>query len=94
MPFRMRSRSNEQASVGKFEVPNWDKASQDKVRDALNALAPLRGGDTGAMFGTRSEVDPVAHLIGTAIGWGANLRYAAVYDPTIRKTTTARPCTN
>ena len=70
-----------QASVGKFEVPNWDQASQDKVRDALNALAPLRGDDTGAMFGTRSEVDPVAHLIGTAIGWGGNPRYAALYAP-------------
>ncbi|MFH1345675.1 MAG: DUF1254 domain-containing protein [Pseudomonadota bacterium] len=70
----------DQAAVGKFEAPNWDKASQDKVRDALNALAPLRGDDAGAMFGTRAEVDPVAHLIGTAIGWGGNPRYAAVYD--------------
>ena len=37
------------------------------------------------MFGTRSEVDPVAHLIGTAIGWGGNPRYAAVYDSTYPK---------
>ena len=37
------------------------------------------------MFGTRSEVDPVAHLIGTAIGWGGNPRYAAVYDPAYPK---------
>ena len=84
----------EQASIGKFEVPNWDKASQDKVRAALNALAPLRGGDTGVMFGTRSEVDPVAHLIGTATGWGGNPRYAAVYDPLIRRTIAARPFTS
>jgi hypothetical protein len=70
----------EQASVGKFEVPDWDPVSQGKVRDALNALAPLREGDEGAMFGTRAEVDPVAHLIGTAIGWGGNPDYAAVYD--------------
>ena len=49
----------EQASIGKFEVPNWDQASLTKVREALNALGPLREGDTGAMFGTRSEVDPV-----------------------------------
>jgi hypothetical protein len=75
----------ELTSVGKFEVPNWDKESQDKVRNALNALAPLRGDDTGAMFGNRSEVDPVAHLIGTAIGWGGNPRYAAVYDPAYPK---------
>jgi hypothetical protein len=75
----------EQASIGKFDVANWDPVSQAKVRDALNALAPLREGDTGAMFGTRSEVDPVAHLIGTAIGWGGNPPYAAVYDSTYPK---------
>ena len=70
----------EQARVGKFEVQNWDKASQDKVRNALNALAPLRGDDPGAMFGTRAEVDPVAHLIGTAIGWGGNPKHAVIYN--------------
>lgn len=31
------------------------------------------------MFGTRQVVDPVAHLIGTATGWGGNPRDAAVY---------------
>jgi hypothetical protein len=70
----------EQAGAGKFEVPDWNPESQAKVRNALNALAPLRGNDMSAMFGTRSEVDPVAHLIGTAIGWGGNPRYAAIYD--------------
>jgi hypothetical protein len=68
-----------QASPGTFRVPNWDLASQAKVRDALNVLATMRGDATGAMFGTRSEVDPVAHLIGTAIGWGGNPRSAAIY---------------
>jgi hypothetical protein len=69
----------EQAAIGKFEVPSWDAASQDKVRDALSALAAVRGSDTSAMFGSKSEVDPVAHLIGTAIGWGGNPRSAAIY---------------
>jgi para-nitrobenzyl esterase len=69
----------EQAAIGKFEVPSWDTASQDKVRDALSALATVRGNDTGAMFGSRSEVDPIAHLIGTAVGWGGNPRSAAIY---------------
>jgi para-nitrobenzyl esterase len=69
----------EQASVGKFEIPNWDPQSQAMVRNALNALAPLRGSDTRVLFGTKSEVDPVAHLIGTAIGWGGNPPYAATY---------------
>ena len=69
----------EQASRGTFEVPNWDQASQDKVRNALNVLATLRGSDMGAMFGSTSEVDPIAHLIGTAVGWGGNPRSAAIY---------------
>jgi para-nitrobenzyl esterase len=69
----------EQASAGKFEAPKWDAASQTKVREALNALAPLRGSGTSDMFGAKGQVDPVSHLIGTAIGWGGNPRQAAVY---------------
>ena len=37
MRFRTRSRSS-QKGAGKFEVPNWDHASQKKVRDALLVL--------------------------------------------------------
>jgi hypothetical protein len=70
----------EQAAIGSFEVPNWDKVSRDNVRSALNALAPLRGGDGAkAVFGAKGEVDPVAHLIGTAIAWGGNPGAAAIY---------------
>ena len=50
---------------GKFEVPNWDQASQKKVRDALLVLATTLSDFTGA-FGTKEEVDPVLHLIGAA----------------------------
>lgn len=69
----------DQTATGTFEVPNWDPASQAKVRDALSVLGSLRGSDTGQMFGTRNEVDPIDHLIGTAIGWGGNPPNAAVY---------------
>jgi hypothetical protein len=31
------------------------------------------------MFGPRDEVDPVRHLIGTAVGWGGNPESAALY---------------
>jgi hypothetical protein len=58
-----------QASPGRFEIPNWDSVSQKKVRDlllALNATLP----DLKRAFGTRTQVDPVRHLIGTASGWG------------------------
>jgi hypothetical protein len=68
----------EQASAGRFEVPNWDKASRDKARDALSALGALGG--TVNRFGTKDEVDPFDHLIGTAIGWGGNPRSAADYQ--------------
>jgi para-nitrobenzyl esterase len=68
----------EQAAAGKFEVPAWDKASQDKARTALEALGSLGG--TVDRFGKKSEVDPFDHLIGTAIGWGGNPRSAADYQ--------------
>jgi hypothetical protein len=69
-----------QARIGSFEVPNWDAASQDKVRDALAVLGSVRASTAGAMFGRKEEVDPIDHLIGTAIGWGGNPNYAAIYN--------------
>ena len=63
---------------GKFEVPDWDKASQKKVRDALIALGRSMPDYTGA-FGTKEQVNPVRHLIGTAIGWGGNPESVARY---------------
>jgi hypothetical protein len=62
---------------GKFEVPNWDHTSLLKVREALITL----GGSISSvgMFGARGEVDPVKHLIGTAVGWGGNPDKDAVY---------------
>jgi hypothetical protein len=63
---------------GHFEVPNWDQASQKKVRDALLVLGATVP-DTRRMFGTRREVDPVRHLIGTAMGWGGNPEKDAFY---------------
>lgn len=59
------------AGPGKFEVPQWDKESQDKVRKALIALNETLSDFTKA-FGKKEEVDPVKHLIGTAAGWGGN----------------------
>ncbi|MBJ6135760.1 DUF1254 domain-containing protein [Ochrobactrum sp. Q0168] len=68
----------EQASQGELILPNWDKTSQDKVRNALKVLgSTLQNSDR--MFGSRSDVDPVHYLIGSAIGWGGNPRSAAIY---------------
>jgi hypothetical protein len=68
----------EQASRGKFEIPNWDQKSQKGVRDALLVLNNYTGGFAHA-FGTKDEVDPVRHLIGTAAGWGGNPDKDATY---------------
>lgn len=63
---------------GKFEVPEWDAASQKKVRDALLVLASTKTGFQKA-FGTKEQVDPINHLIGTAAGWGGNPDKDATY---------------
>jgi len=68
----------EQRNMGRFEIPNWDQASQDRVRESLESLGSL-GLDTTGMFGTKSEIHPISHLIGTAVGWGGNPPSAAVY---------------
>jgi hypothetical protein len=68
----------EQKSSGKYEVPNFDPVSQTKVRDALLVLGTTIP-DTKRMFGSRSEVDPVRHLIGSAILWGGLPEKDALY---------------
>ena len=68
----------QQRSAGKFETPNWDQVSQKKIREALltmNATLP----DLKRAFGSRFQVDPVRHLIGTAAAWGGNPDKDAVY---------------
>lgn len=69
--------SIDQASPGMLEFPDWDETSRAAIRNGLNALAPYQG--AARAFGGPDEVDPVAHLFGTAIGWGANPPEAAVY---------------
>jgi hypothetical protein len=63
---------------GLWDVPAWDTTSQKKVRDALLSLAETIP-DTRRMFGTREQVDPIRHLIGTAMGWGGNPETEALY---------------
>jgi len=67
-----------QASAGKIELPNWDLASQKKVRDALLVLGSTIP-DYAHAFGTKAQVDPVRHLIGTAAAWGGNPDKDATY---------------
>jgi hypothetical protein len=67
-----------QNSTGGFVVPSWDLASQKKVRDALLILASTLP-DANHMFGAKSQVDPVRHLIGAASAWGGNPDQEATY---------------
>jgi hypothetical protein len=67
-----------QKATGKFEAPNWDPASQKKVRDALLVLGSTIP-DFKRAFGTKAEVDPIRHLIGTAAAWGGNPDKDATY---------------
>ena len=67
-----------QKATGKFEAPNWDPDSQKKVRDALLVLGSTIP-DFKRAFGTKAEVDPIRHLIGTAAAWGGNPDKDATY---------------
>ncbi|MBN9179969.1 DUF1214 domain-containing protein [Microbacterium sp.] len=61
-----------------FTMPDYDLDSLDETRSALLVLARnLTGFDR--MFGTRDEVEPVRHLIGTAAGWGGLPTSEAIY---------------
>ncbi len=68
----------EQNSPGIFVIPDWDAQSRDKTRSLLLGLAGLLP-DTRGMFGARGHVDPVRHLIGSAMGWGGNPESEALY---------------
>jgi hypothetical protein len=70
-----------QERPGTFEIPNWDEASLKKVQAALLQLGTTVS-DTRRMFGANEdEVDPVKHLIGSALVWGGNPEKDALYLP-------------
>ncbi|MFV7771607.1 DUF1214 domain-containing protein [Shewanella marisflavi] len=68
-----------QMTSGSFDVPDWDEVSLTNIRETINVLAATRGSAKG-MFGSKGEVDPVSHLLGTAYGWGGNPEKAAFYE--------------
>src|SRR5215468_11106602 len=70
-----------QERPGTFEIPNWDQASLKKVQAALLQLGTTVS-DTRRMFGANeNEVDPVRHLIGSALLWGGLPEKDALYLP-------------
>ncbi|MNZ65772.1 hypothetical protein D3C78_839720 [compost metagenome] len=67
-----------QKAPGSLELPQWDAASQKKVRDALLVLSSTIP-DFKKAFGTRDTVDPIRHLLGSASAWGGNPDKDATY---------------
>jgi hypothetical protein len=67
-----------QKTSGSFDIPKWDKASQDKVRDGIMMMSTNLSGIDNA-FGTRQQVNPIMFLIGSALGWGGNPDKEAKY---------------
>jgi hypothetical protein len=63
---------------GPFEAPNWDTDQLTVARKALSDLSTL-GFDSSYAFGSKEEVRPIDHLVGTAAGWGGMPRTAAFY---------------
>jgi len=68
----------EQADIGKFEVPNWNKEEVEKMRATINVVAATVT-DAGKMFGKKEDLDPVYWLLGAALGWGGLPAEAASY---------------
>ncbi len=69
----------EQAGHGTFVIPNYDQTSLKKVRSLLKQLAAMKGSDFNNAFGDQAEVNPIAHLLGTAVGWGGNPKEESMY---------------
>ncbi|KAF1692398.1 DUF1214 domain-containing protein [Pseudoxanthomonas daejeonensis] len=64
---------------GTFEIPDWDPASQKKVRDALLALSGTIPDLRYAAGPDAASVDPVRRIAAAASGWGLNPDKDAVY---------------
>ena len=60
-----------QRSPGTFEIPNWDQESLEQIREALITVGETMD-DSRGVWGEADEVDPVKHLLGTAIAWGGS----------------------
>jgi hypothetical protein len=67
-----------QSGKGKFDIPDWDPKSQTRIREALAVLGSTVP-DSNKMFGSKDQVDPIRHLIGSSIAWGGNPVTEATY---------------
>lgn len=70
--------SLEAGSSRPYRHPDYDETSRKVTANALLELAQGIA-DTKHMFGSRDQVDPVRHLLGTASGWGGLPESEAFY---------------
>jgi len=68
----------EQADIGKFEVPDWNKEEVEQMRETINVVASTVT-DSSKMFGKKENLDPIYWLLGAALGWGGLPAEAASY---------------
>lgn len=64
--------------TGAFPLADYEEQSQTETRNSLLELSRNVSKYDHA-FGTRAEVDPILHLLGTASGWGGLPEYEATY---------------
>ena len=63
-----------------LELPDYDEESFTAVRTSVLAEASQGVHGTHGMFGKKEDVDPHAHLLGTASGWGGLPEQEAYYE--------------
>jgi hypothetical protein len=68
----------EQADIGKFEVPDWNKEEVEKMRATINVVGATVT-DSSKFFGRKEHLDPVYWMLGAALGWGGLPADAATY---------------
>ena len=70
---------NQPGGPGKFEIPEWDPASQKRVREALIAVSNTLPDLRYAAGPDKASVDPIRRLAAAASGWGLNPDKDAIY---------------
>jgi hypothetical protein len=60
-------------------LPEYDEESFSRIRESLLAEAAKGFSGTHGMFGSKAQVDPHTHMVGTAGGWGGLPEQEAYY---------------
>lgn len=71
----------DQERPGAFEIPHWDEAGVEKIKAALLQLGTTLADSRGMFGANKNQVDPIKHLIGTAMLWGGFPEKDALYLP-------------